>query len=141
MSDTANSAQHTYVAIEDPAAPGTFVDVSEKAHNVRMPLTKGDLDSSTFGQGDNTSKSGMRDGTFTLDTRDDPALRALCFRIFMSDNPVRCRYGPDGPDAGNQRFTAAHNMTGWDMGGAVNTINGSSVAFHRTGQTTLDLFT
>lgn len=141
MSDTAKSAQATYVGIEDPAAPGVFVDVSTKATNARMPFTRGDLDTSGFGQGDMTSVSGMRDSTFTLDVFGDKDLNGLMYRIYMSPNPVNARYGPEGPATGNERYTAKFNMTGWEPGGSANGLNTASVNFHRTGGTVRDLFT
>lgn len=140
MSDTATHAMDSYVGIEDPNNLGTFIDVSNKSHNARNPLTKQDVDSSTFGQGDMTNKSGMRDGTFTLDIYDEAAVRTLLFAIYMSKDPVAVRYGPEGSTTGMQYLQADFNMTGWEPGGSVTSLNGSSVSFHRTGGTTLDVF-
>jgi hypothetical protein len=138
--ENAVHAMNTYVAIEDPNSPNTFIDVSEKAHNARMPFSRQDVDSSTFGQGDMTSKSGMRDSSFNLDAYNDADLNELLYNIYMSESPVRVRYGPEGNAAGKERYTAYFNMTGWEPGGSVQGLNASSITFHRTGATTRDTF-
>lgn len=140
MSDTATHAMDTYVGIEDPDNLGTFIDVSEKAHNARMAFSRGDVDTSTFGQGDMTGLSGMRDATFSIDVYGDSDLNELLYNIYMSKDPVRARYGPEGNAVGKERYTAKFNMTGWEPSGSVNAVNGASVNFHRTGGTTRDTF-
>ena len=136
----ATHAMDSYVGIEDPNAPGTYIDVSTKATNARLAFTKQDVDSSTFGQGDMTNVSGLRDATFSLDVYGDATLNQLLWNIFQSRNPVRIRYGPEGSGTGKERYTAYFNMSGWEPGGSVTSLNGATVNFHRTGATTRDVF-
>jgi hypothetical protein len=129
---------HSYIEFEDPTDPGTYIDVSENCHNVQNAFTRDNVDTSTFGQGDKTNINGMRDGTFSVDYLTDPALRDLLWSIFLSDDPVRVRYGPEGNGTGAERQTAYFNMEGFGDGGSTTTAVGGSVSFHRTGATTRD---
>lgn len=138
MSDTAVHALHSHITIENPLAPGVYIDVTEKCSNVANAFSKDNVDTSTFGQGDKTNLAGMRDGTFRLDYFGDAAMRTLLFNIFMSDLPVNVRYGPAGNTVGLERQAADFNMEGFEDGGAVNAAIGGSVTFHRTGATTRD---
>lgn len=140
MSDTAVHALHSYVAIEDPNNLGTYIDVTEKCSNVANAFSKDNVDTSTFGQGDKTNIGGMRDGTFRLDYFGDSDMRDLLFDIFMSDDPVNVRYGPEGNSSGDERQSADFNMEGFEDGGSVGSAIGGSVSFHRTGATTRDTF-
>lgn len=140
MSSTASLAMHAYIGIEDPSSPGTFIDVSDKCSNVQNAFTRDDIDTSTFGQGDKTSLMGMRDATFTLDYLSDTVIRSLLWEIFMQDDAVRVRYGPNGNASGAERQTAYFNMTGFGDGGSVSSAVGGNVSFHRTGATTRDTF-
>src|ERR1019366_10000399 len=126
MSLTAVHAQNTYVALEDPTNAGTFIDVSAKSHNVRMPMTRGDVDTSTFGQGDMTNLTGMRDASFTLDTYGDAALNTLLYNLWMSGSPWRVRYGPEGSVTGKERWTFYANMSSFEPGGGVTTVNAAT---------------
>lgn len=139
MENAVNSV-NTYVGIEDPDDLGTFVDVSDKAHNVRMGLTIGNVDSSTFGQGDMTNVQTMRGGSFQVDFYSDDDLRDLMWAIFNSGASIRVRYGPEGSDSGKERLTASFNLTNFEPTGAVNSLNASPATFVRTGATTRDTF-
>lgn len=134
--DGATQGYKQVVKIEDPASPGTYVDVTNNCTNAAAAFSRDNLETSTFGQGDKTNLSGMRDGTFSIDYMMDQALRDLLWKVFLSDAPVSVQYFPEGEDTGRELMTADFNMTNFGDGGNIGAAVGGPAQFHRTGATT-----
>ncbi len=140
MSDTATAAVDSYVGIEDPTDPGTFIDVSEKATNARLAFGLAEAPSSTFGSRDVTAVNTMRSQSFNVDFLNDEPLNELLYNCWQSPDPTRVRYGPQGDGAGKERYTADFNIGNFEIGGAVDGLNQGPASFTRTGPTTRDTF-
>ena len=138
MSNTATHAMHSVVKVEDPATPGTYVDITEKVSNAAPAFDRDNVDTSTFGQGDKTNIVGQRGATMPIDGFMDQGLRNLLWKIYLSDSPVSIQYGPEGDAEGKERQTADFNLTGFGDGGNVSSAVATSPQFIRTGPTTRD---
>ena len=137
MSTTAIHGSKQVVKIEDPDNLGTYLDISEKCSAFNPTISRQNVPTPGFGEGDIGSIVGQRDANASLTVYLDQDLRDLLWSwILDQDNPCSIKYGPEGDDDGLEKQTADYWILSVPDGGDVNSAITVTVPLQRTGATT-----
>lgn len=117
---------------------GTSDDISEYLKTVTIDASRTDHDDTRMGSGGKIHKTGMVDGSLTLELADDIAsggLDSIIWAIFAAgDNvEVRVRQTSASASSSNPEYRFEVAPTGYSIGGGVDTLAAKSLTWPISG--------
>ena len=141
MSTTAIHGYHQYVGIEDPDNLGTYIDISSKCSSFNGGISRANVPTPGFTEGDIGHIVGQRDSAPSMSVYLDQDLRDLLNAwLFDSDTACRIIHGPEGNASGKEKQTAYYWILSVPDGGDVNSAIAVTIPLQRTGATTRSTF-